>query len=55
VLRRYLIWDELTGHLAALTPPPRLRRHRYHSVLAPNAPLRLAATVYGRDADENRD
>ena len=26
-------------------------RHRYPGVLAPNAPLRLAATAYGRDAD----
>ena len=42
---------ELIDHLAALIPPPRLHRHRYHGVLAPNAPLRLAATAYGRDAD----
>jgi len=42
---------ELIDHLAALIPPPRLHRHRYHGVLAPNAPLRLAATSYGRDAD----
>ncbi len=42
---------ELIDHLAALIPPPRLHRHRYHGVLAPNALLRLAATAYGRDAD----
>ena len=42
---------ELIDQLAALIPPPRLHRHRYHGVLAPNAPLRLAATAYGRDAD----
>ncbi len=42
---------EFIGHLAALIPPPRLHRHRYHGVLAPNAPLRLAATTYGRDAN----
>jgi hypothetical protein len=42
---------EFIDHLAALIPPPRLHRHRYHGVLAPNAPLRLAATAYGRDAD----
>ena len=42
---------ELIDHLSALIPPPRLHRHRYHGVLAPNAPLRLAATAYGRDAD----
>jgi hypothetical protein len=42
---------ELIDHLVALIPPPRLHRHRYHGVLAPNAPLRLAATAYARDAD----
>jgi hypothetical protein len=42
---------ELIDHLVALIPPPRLHRHRYHGVLAPNAPLRPAATAYGRDAD----
>jgi hypothetical protein len=31
---------ELIDHLAALIPPPRRHRHRYHGVLAPNAPLR---------------
>ena len=46
---------EFIDHLAAQIPPPRPHRHRYHDVLAPNAPLRLAATVYGRDADVNRD
>ncbi|MBP9603126.1 MAG: transposase [Chromatiaceae bacterium] len=35
-------------HLAALIPPPRRHRHRYHGVLAPHAPLRLAATADGR-------
>jgi hypothetical protein len=34
---------ELIDHLAALIPPPRRHRHRYHGVLAPNAPLRAAA------------
>jgi len=41
---------ELIDHLAALIPPPRLHRHRYHGVLAPNSPLRAAATAYGLDA-----
>ena len=45
------IAGQLIDRLAALIPPPRLHRHRYHGVLAPNAPLRLAATAYGRDAD----
>ena len=40
---------ELIDQLAALIPPPRLHRHRYHGVLAPNSPLRAAATAYGRD------
>jgi hypothetical protein len=35
---------ELIDHLAALIPPPRLRRHRYHGMLAPSSPLRAAAT-----------
>jgi hypothetical protein len=42
---------ELIDHLAALIPPPRLHRHRYHGVLAPNSRLRGAATADGRDAD----
>ncbi len=33
---------ELIDQLAALIPPPRLHRHRYHGVLAPNSPLRAA-------------
>ena len=40
---------ELIDHLAALIPPPRRHRHRYHGVLAPNAPLRAAAIALGRD------
>jgi hypothetical protein len=31
---------ELLDRLAALVPPPRLHRLRYHGVLAPNAPQR---------------
>jgi len=46
---------ELIDHLAALIPPPRLHRHRYHGALAPNAPLRAAATAFGRDADGGRE
>ncbi len=33
---------ELLDRLAALVPPPRLHRHRYFGVLAPNSPLRTA-------------
>jgi hypothetical protein len=43
---------ELIDHLAALIPPPRLHRHRYHGALAPNSPLRAAATAYGREAGD---
>ena len=37
---------EFLDHLAALIPPPRQHRHRYHGVLAPNSPLRPAVTAY---------
>lgn len=39
---------ELLERLAALVPPPRVRRHRYYGVLAPNAPLRQAVTAMAR-------
>ena len=39
---------ELIDRLAALIPPPRLHRHRYHGVLAPNAPLRAQVTALAR-------
>jgi len=35
----------LLDRLAALVPPPRVHRHRYFGVLAPNAPLRAAVTA----------
>ncbi|WPL22122.1 IS91 family transposase [Thiorhodovibrio frisius] len=44
---------ELIDHLAALIPPPRRHRHRYHGVLAPNAPLRAAAVVLGRELTDD--
>jgi hypothetical protein len=37
---------EFLNKLAVLIPPPRRHRHRYHDVLAPNAPLRQAVTAY---------
>jgi hypothetical protein len=40
---------ELIQRLAALIPPPRAHRHRYHGVLAPNAELRPAVTVLAHD------
>ena len=39
---------ELIERLAALIPPARLHRHRYHGVLAPNAPLRAQVTALAR-------
>lgn len=35
----------LLDRLAALVPPPRVHRHRYFGVLAPNSPLRAAVTA----------
>jgi hypothetical protein len=39
---------ELIDRLAALIPPPRIHRHRYHGVLAPNAPLRAQVIALAR-------
>jgi hypothetical protein len=36
---------ELIDKIAALVPRPRVHRHRYYGVLAPNAPLRAAVTA----------
>nr|MBA3507079.1 transposase [Betaproteobacteria bacterium] len=36
---------QLLDRLAALMPPPRVHRHRYFGVLAPNSPLRTAVTA----------
>ncbi len=41
---------ELIARLAALVPPPRVHRHRYFGVLAPNSPLRPAVTALAQDA-----
>ncbi|TVR66750.1 MAG: hypothetical protein EA422_01335, partial [Gemmatimonadales bacterium] len=41
---------ELLERLARLVPPPRIHRHRYHGVLAPNARLRSAVVSIGRPA-----
>lgn len=39
---------ELLERLVRLIPPPRLHRHRYHGVLAPNAKLRAAVVAIDR-------
>ena len=41
---------ELLDQLAALVPPPRMHRHRYHGVLAPNARLRSAVVASAGEA-----
>ena len=40
---------ELLDRLARLIPPPRVHRHSYHGVFAPNAKWRRDGTHYGRD------
>ena len=42
---------ELLAALARLILPPRIHRHRYHGVLAPNAALRARVVALGRDDD----
>jgi hypothetical protein len=39
---------ELLERLARFVPPPRVHRHRYHGVLAPNATLRSHVVAIGR-------
>ena len=47
---------ELLQRIARLIPPPRIHRHRYHGVLAPNARLRARVTAIGRpEVDEPVD
>jgi hypothetical protein len=41
---------ELIERIAALVPPPRIHRHRYFGVLAPNSPLRAAVTAFATPA-----
>ncbi|MFC1791243.1 transposase, partial [Gemmatimonadota bacterium] len=40
---------ELLDRLAKILPPPKIHRHRYHGVFAPNAPLRPLVTARARD------
>ena len=46
---------ELLDRLARLIPPPRLHRHRYHGVFAPNAGWRKQVVRYGREDAEDAD
>jgi hypothetical protein len=43
---------ELIDRLVVLIPPPRIHRHRYHGVLAPNSRLRAAVTARANQAVE---
>ena len=40
---------EFLDRLAKLLPPPRIHRHRYHGVFAPNAPLRPLVTARAQE------
>ena len=40
---------EFLDRLATILPPPRIHRHRYHGVFAPNAPLRSLVTARARE------
>ena len=43
---------QLLERLVRFVPPPRVHRHRYHGVLAPNAKLRAAVRLIGRSDAE---
>jgi hypothetical protein len=43
---------QLLGRIARFVPPPRMHRHRYHGVLAPNARARPAVIAIGRPQPE---
>ncbi len=43
---------QLLERLARFVPPPRMHRHRYHGVLAPNARARSAVVAIGRPQAE---
>ena len=40
---------EFLDRLATILPPPRIHRHRYHGVFAPNAPLRPLVTARAQE------
>jgi hypothetical protein len=46
---------ELIDKLVALIPPPRRHRHRYHGVLAPNAPWREQITAEAEAEANDQD
>ena len=47
-----LIPLELIDRIAALVPPPRVHRYRYHGVLVPNSPLRAQVTALAQQTTE---
>jgi len=46
---------ELLQRLSRLIPPPRVHRHRYHGVFAPNSRWRREATRLGREQKSDPD
>jgi hypothetical protein len=42
---------EFLDRLAKILPPPRIHRHRYHGVFAPNAPLRPLVTARAQEGN----
>jgi hypothetical protein len=40
---------EFLDRLSKILPPPRIHRHRYHGVFAPNAPLRPLVTAWAQE------
>lgn len=44
---------QLLERIARFVPPPRMHRHRYHGVLAPNARARSAVVAIGRSQAES--
>jgi hypothetical protein len=46
---------EFLDALSRLIPPPRVHRHRYHGVLAPNARLRARVIALGRDDSDTAE
>jgi len=48
-----VLWENDARQEPARIPPPRRHRLGYHGVLAPNSPLRAAATAYGRDVTDD--
>ena len=51
-MRTLEVRGDALERLAALIPPPRVHRHRYHGVLAPNSPWRPKVTAQAAQASQ---